>query len=171
MRDISMASTTAQHPTAPRDEAKPVARRADVIAIWVGIAFSFVFTLVIWVAADRLAAFPKLPDQGPAWYYWKLAEPTALSRVSSWLLYVMHQFAIWGLIWYAQKYVKKYKPGLHTVNWVALGLNALFVALHFLQTHIFYDGLAQDTSIFSSQGAVVIMLVWILLMERTTVGD
>lgn len=164
-----MVSTTASRPTPP-NETKPVARRADVIAIWVGIVFSFIFTMMIWVAADRLAAFPKLEDQGPAWYFWKLAEPTTLSRVSAWLLYVMHQFAIWGLIWYAQKYVRKYTTGLHTVNWVALGLNALFVVLHFIQTHIFYDGLAQDTSIFSSQGAVVIMLVWILLMENNRRG-
>lgn len=144
--------------------------RYDKMVIWGGIIFSLVFTFIIWAAAPRLEAFPKLPDQGPAWYYWKLAEPTVLSRLTSWGFYLAHQFALWGLIWYAQTRVKKYTTGLHTVNILALGVNALFVVLHFIQTHIWYDGIAQDTSVFSSQGAVIVMLVWILLMENNRRG-
>lgn len=140
------------------------------IALWGGVIFSFAFTGLIWLWGDRLAAFPKLPDQGPAWYYWKLAEPTFITRLSAWGLYAIHQVIIWGLIYYAQTRVKKYTGGLHPVNVIALGVNALFVVLHFAQTHIFYDGLAQDVSIFSSQGSVILMLVWILLMENKRRG-
>ncbi len=140
------------------------------IALWGGILFSFVFTGLIWLLGDRLAAFPKLPDQGPAWYYWKLADPTFITRLSAWGLYAVHQVVIWGLIYYAQTRVKTYTGGLHPVNIVALGVNALFVVLHLLQTHLFYDGLAQDVSIFSSQGSVILMLVWILLMENKRRG-
>ena len=56
------------------------------------------------------------------------------------------------------------------MNLAALGANAAFILLHFLQTHLWYDGLAQDTSIFSSQGSVVVLLVWVLLMENSRRG-
>ena len=60
--------------------------------------------------------------------------------------------------------------GLHSLNWIALGANALFILLHFVQTHLWYDGLAQDVSIWSSQGSVILMLVMILLMENQRRG-
>jgi hypothetical protein len=43
--------------------------------------------------------------------------------------------------------VKRYTAGLHPINVLALTTNALFILLHFVQTHIWYDGLAQDASI------------------------
>lgn len=49
-------------------------------------------------------------------------------------------------------------------------MNTGFVALHTVQTHLFYDGLAQDVSIFSSQGSVVLLLVVVLLMENRRRG-
>ena len=51
-----------------------------------------------------------------------------------------------------------------------LAANAFFILLHFVQTHIWYDGLAQDVSIFSSQGSVIVLLVWVLLMENPRRG-
>jgi hypothetical protein len=56
------------------------------------------------------------------------------------------------------------------VNFWALGVNAFFIIVHFLQTHLFYDGLAQDVSIWSSQASVVMLLVWVLLMENQRRG-
>ena len=49
-------------------------------------------------------------------------------------------------------------------------MNGFFVALHLVQTHIWYDGLAQDVSIWSALGSVVVMLVWVLLMENPRRG-
>ena len=72
--------------------------------------------------------------------------------------------------YYAQTRVKKYSTGLHPVNLIALGANVFFILLHFVQTQIWYDGLAQDVSIFSSQGSVILMLVAILLMENKRRG-
>lgn len=144
--------------------------RRDVIALWAGIIFSLVFTGIIYAAAPLLADVPHLPDQGASWYYWKLPQPDLMARLTSWGFYLTHQFALWGLIWYAQTRVKKYTSGLHSVNLIALGVNALFVVLHLVQTHIWYDGLAQDVSIFSSQGAVIVMLIWIMLMENNRRG-
>ena len=66
--------------------------------------------------------------------------------------------------------MKTYSPGLNKVNVLALGTNAFFILLHFVQTHIWYDGLAQDVSIWSSQVSVVILLVWVLLMENNRRG-
>jgi hypothetical protein len=145
-------------------------RRAAKNALWGGIAFSVAFTALIWWAGQRLDAIPHLPDQGAAWYYWKLATPTFWSRFTVWSLYFLHQVAFWGLIYYAQTRVKIYSKGLHPVNIWALGMNAFFILLHFIQTHIWYDGLAQDVSIFSSQGSVILMLVAILLMENQRRG-
>ncbi len=145
-------------------------RRADMLALAGGVAFSLAFTGLIWWTGQRLASVPHLPDQGAAWYYWKLPQPTAWSRASAWGLYALHQIAMWLLIYYAQTRVKRYAAGLHPVNYVALGVNALFIVLHLVQTQIWYDGLAQDVSIFSSQGSVVLMLVAILLMENRRRG-
>ncbi|HEU4324695.1 MAG TPA: hypothetical protein VFS21_16240, partial [Roseiflexaceae bacterium] len=144
--------------------------RADYLALWGGVAFSLVFTAIIWWVGQRLASVQLLPDQGPSWYYWKLPEPTFWTRATAWGGYLLHQIASWGLIYYAQTRVKRYAKGLHPVNIVALAVNALFILLHLVQTHIWYDGLAQDVSIFSSQGSVIVMLVWVLLMENRRRG-
>jgi hypothetical protein len=140
------------------------------LALWGGISFSVLFTILIWWAGQQLASIPHLPDQGAAWYYWKLARPTFWSHFTAWTFYALHQVTFWGLIYYAQTRVRIYTKGLHPVNIVALGVNAFFILLHFVQTHIWYDGLAQDVSIFSSQGSVILMLVAILLMENQRRG-
>ncbi len=144
--------------------------RVAQIALWGGILFSALFVALIWWAGKRLDAVQLLPDQGVAWYYWKLPEPTFWTRLTSWGFYALHQVTLWGLIYYAQTRVKKYTTGLHPVNLWALAANAFFLVLHFVQTHIWYDGIAQDVSIFSSQGSVILMLVAILLMENQRRG-
>lgn len=135
-----------------------------------GIAFSAVFTAIIWWAGPRLDNIQLLPDAGASWYYWKLPNPTFWSRATAWGFYVAHQLTMWGLIYFAQTRVKKYSKGLQTINLYALAANAFFILLHFVQTHIWYDGLAQDVSIWSSQGSVVVLLVWVLLMENRRRG-
>jgi hypothetical protein len=145
-------------------------RRTDVLALAGGLLFSLAFTALIWWTGRYLAGIPHLPDEGASWYYWKLPSPTVWSRVTAWGLYLAHQISLWGLIYYAQTRVKKYTTGLHPVNVAALGINALFIFLHLLQTQVWYDGLAQDVSIFTSQGSVIVMLVWILLMENSRRG-
>jgi len=144
--------------------------RSARIALWGGIAFSVLFTLIIWWAGERLNSVSLFADRGASWYYWKLPNPTFWTHFTSWLLYALHQVSFWALIYYAQTRVKKYAGGLHPVNVWALGINAFFILLHFLQTHIWYDGLAQNVSIWSSQGSVILMLVVILIMENKRRG-
>jgi hypothetical protein len=139
-------------------------------ALWAGIIFSFVFTGVIWLVRPLMPQIEFLPDQGFAWYYWKLPEPTFWSRASAWVLYMGHQIAIWYLIYKAQKERPKYTNGLYKFNIAALAVNAVFVVLHLLQTAVWYDGLAQDVPITSSQGSVILMLIMVLLMENQRRG-
>jgi hypothetical protein len=142
----------------------------DVKVIWAGVLFSAFFTGVIWWAGQRLAAIPHLPDTGASWYYWRLSKPSLLARLTAWTFYVSHQVVIWGLIYFAQTRVRRYSTSLHRVNVWALGINAFFILVHFIQTHIWYGALAEDVSIWSSQGSVIVLLVWVLLMENNRRG-
>lgn len=144
--------------------------RTARLALWGGIAFSLAFTALIWWLGERLNTIPLLPDQGAWWYYWKLPHPSTWTRLSAWGLYALHQVSFWWLIYYAQTRVKKYGSGLQRVNLWALGLNAIFISLHLLQSQLWYDGLAQDTLVWSSQGSVILMLCVILIMENRRRG-
>jgi hypothetical protein len=148
-------------------------------AVWLGIAFSLGFTLLIWFAgeywqdpnrydtfSERKEAF-LLPQ---IWYLWQLGEPTIWTRASAWLGYAAHNIVIWYLIWKAQSSDLKYTSTLHRVNVLALLANAFFICLHLLQTLVWYDGLAQDTPEFTSQASVTLVLVAILIIENQRRG-
>ncbi|HUQ56973.1 hypothetical protein [Lentzea sp.] len=145
-----------------------VRRSGNAVLLW-GVAASALLTGLVWLLGQRLGV-SLLPDRGASWYYWKLPDPTFWTRASAWLGYAAHQLVSWGLIHYAQKHVRRYTTGLRRLNVVALAANAAFIGLHALQTRVFYDGLAQDVSIFSSQGSVVLLLVVVLLMENRRRG-
>ncbi len=156
-------------PAPARASAGPLDGAAER-ALLIGVAFSALVTFLIWGLGPRLDAITLLPDIGASWYEWKLPEPTWWTRAIVWTMYLAHQLTLWGLIWWAQTRRPSYGSGLHRVNVIALAANAGFVLLHVLQTHLTYDGLAQDVSIWSSQGAVIVMLVWILLLENPRRG-
>ncbi|MBI9046955.1 MAG: hypothetical protein JEZ06_20885 [Anaerolineaceae bacterium] len=156
--------------TTEQSTTKKETRRSDVTALWLGILASLLFTGLIWKLGPLLDNIKLAPDQGASWYLWKLPNPTFWTRATAWGFYLMHQISLWGLIYYAQKNYKKFTPGLKKINFIAFGLNAFFILLHVLQTHLWYDGLAQDVSIWSSQASVAIMLIWVLLMENRRRG-
>jgi len=135
-----------------------------------GVAAAALLTLGVWAGGFRLLDQPLLPDQGPSWYVWKLPDPTVWTRLSAWGGYLAHQLVSWGLIWWAQTHVRRYSTTLHPINVIALLANLGFIGLHQLQTQLFYDGLAQDVSIYSSQGSVIVLLVVVLLMENRRRG-
>ena len=109
-------------------------------------------------------------DKGNFWYLWQLSEPTVWTRLAAWVPYSLHQLSIWFLIAYAQRARPRYIFGLHSFNLLALGVNALFVVLHILQTRLTYDGLAQDVHEATSMGSVALMLFLIILMENRRRG-
>ena len=136
-----------------------------------GIGFSLAFTGLIWLAGDRLETFELRPNRHVAfWYPWVTATPTAWTRISAWGCYFAHQLTMWGLIWYAQSRRIGYSSSLSQINVWALLINAGFISLHFVQTHLFYDGLALDAPEQSSQWSVILLLVIVLLMENQRRG-
>jgi hypothetical protein len=110
------------------------------------------------------------PDKGDMWYFWQLAEPTAVTRLMAWVPFSLHWIAMWYLISRGRSERPSYIFGLHSFNLWALAVNAFFILLHIAQTKIWYDGLAQDTHEATSMGSVIIMLFAILLMENRRRG-
>jgi hypothetical protein len=135
-----------------------------------GMAVCALLTIMVWLAGFAVADQPLLPDRGPSWYRWQLPDPTVWTRLSAWTGYAAHQLVAWGLIYYAQTRVRTYSKTLHPINVVALVANLIFLGVHEVQTQVFYDGLAQDVSIYSSQGSVILLLVVVLLMENRRRG-
>ena len=139
-------------------------------ALWWGVGFSLAFTLLIWVVRPYMLPITFAVDEGGFFYSWKLADPTVWTRATGWLGYSLHQITFWALIYFAQRERPAYSRKLHRFNVIALGASAFFCVLHLFQTWIWYDGLAQDLSSFTSQASVVLMLVLILLMENKRRG-
>ena len=145
--------------------------------VWVGgLLFTVMFTLLIWMLGPFLdpVLVTLLPDQGAAWYFWKLPAREFMTMFIVWSFYLAHQFSIWAAIYWAQKNLTQFrvKPttGLTKYNWLAIIINLVFILLHLVQTHIWFDGLAQDVPIWTSQGSVIVMLVIVLIIENPRRG-
>jgi hypothetical protein len=144
---------------------------------WVGgLVFTVLFTLLIWLTGPFLDSVlgGLNPDSGAADYFWKLNDREVLTMVIVWIFYLAHQFSIWGAIYWAQKNLThlRAKPttGLTRYNWAAITINVAFIFLHLIQTQIWFDGLAQDMPIWTSQGSVIVMLAIILIIENPRRG-
>lgn len=127
------------------------------------IMASAALTALIAALGPLLASVPHLPDKGAAWYFWQTIPETRnfLSHATPWIGYVLHQAAMWAIVILMMG--EKPHPGrLSKLNIAALAVNGAFILLHILQTHLWYDGLAQDVPVWSSQYSVIVMLVIIL---------
>lgn len=138
--------------------------------LFAGVFASAGLTLLIAALAPRLASIEHLPDEGPSWYYWQLTEPSFWAQITAWGFYLLHQLFFWGLIYRAQKERPHYNEEPQRLNLIALGGNLFFILLHLLQTHIWYDGLARDVSIWSALASVAILLILVLIMESPRRG-
>ena len=152
-------------------------KSSSVLYLWVfGVIFAFGFTFLIWLLGPDLKHFVEtfLPRQGAWWYYWKLPVRDFVGMFVVWGLYLGHQFSIWAVIYCAQKDLYEFRAvsnwGLPKYSVFALIINVVFVFLHLLQTHIWFDGLAQDTPILTSQGSVIVMLATVLILENPRRG-
>lgn len=145
-------------------------------SIWWGIAGCATIIAIIILLGPYSEGFVLTPIKDKDfWYEWQLAEPDFWSRFTAWGGYTLHQITAWGIIYYAQHiYAEgkkpKYSNGLHSFNIVALAANVFFVALHIIQTKIWYDATAQDVHEATSFGSVTLMLVFILIMENQRRG-
>jgi hypothetical protein len=142
------------------------------LGLALAIGASLLFSAAIWFANDRLAGWTvavRAPG-GPRIYPWQLAEPGFWSHASAWAGYLLHQLTIWAVIWKAQSSGLRYTRTLKPINVFALGATALFVLLHFAQTHLFYDGLAQDVPEWTAMWSVILLLLVVMLMENRRRG-
>ncbi len=134
--------------------------------------FSFLMVLATWLVSPLLEPFRStlLPDTGAAWYYWKLPHPELWASISMWVLYLAHQITVWVLIARLKNAQRPATGRIGKYNMLLLVVNAAFIALHLLQTTLFYDALAQFTPVMSSQGSVIVMLVMMLILLNNRRG-
>jgi hypothetical protein len=155
--------------------------RNNATYVWVGgLIFAISFTLLIWLLGPLLDPVlgTLLPDppgaEGAAWYYWKLPTREFMTMVVVWTFYLAHQFSLWGAIYWAKKNLDHLRSntstGLSKYNRAAIVINIFFIVLHLVQTQIWFDGLAQDVPIWTSQGSVIVMLALILIIENPSRG-
>lgn len=138
----------------------PTVRKAFILSL---LLFGLMTLILIVLTPYVTRVYPLGEDQGAAWYFWKLPRTSTVIRFSYWIGYLLHQISIIALLIAGRK-DKPEKGRVGKYNLLVLGINLLFVLLHQIQTLLFYDGLAQDVPVFSSQGSVIIMLVVILFM-------
>lgn len=131
-----------------------------IISLVVALGLS----LLIRLADPLLDRFTHLPDQGPTWYYWKLPQPENLARITAWLGYGLQQLFTWLFVRAVMKSLQEKRKASLRLSLLGLLGSLFFIVLHFMQTHLFYDGLAQDVPIFTSQDSVIGMLIVILIM-------
>jgi hypothetical protein len=140
----------------------------------IAILVSITFAGLIWILGPNLNKYIDilLPDQGATWYYWKLPERNSTSMMIVWVLYLLHQIGSWSGIYWAQRNLtgKLSSSNLSRYNVFMLSWNAVFMILHLVETHFFFDGLAQDVPIWTSQGSVILMLVFVLIIENRRRG-
>ena len=137
------------------------------------IIFSVLLCVAIVAMGGILSQYEIIPmPEDPFVYEWQLAEQTAWGQLTAWLGFAVHQLLIWGTIYYAQKRYSKrdYTDKLRPVNLWAIGINFVFIILHYFQTMFFYDAIAQDIPSWTAQFAVALMLIVILGMENQRRG-
>ena len=141
-------------------------------AIALAVAGAAAFSLLIWLGNARLAdwALAQRAAGAPRIYPWQLADPTFWSHATAWGGYLLHQLTIWLLVWRAQQAGFTYASRLRPINVAMLLATAGFVALHFAQTHLFYDGLAQDVPEWTAMWSVILLLLLVILLENRRRG-
>jgi hypothetical protein len=151
-------------------------KKTPTFWIWIGLlVFTSIEVLLIFLLEPLLRVnFPALnPDTGPTDYYWKLNARDFLTMVFTWTFYGAHQASAWILIYWAHmNYRKKTLDSKKIIKYVVSMtiITVVFTFLHLLQTHVWYDGLAQDVPIITSQGSVIIMLAILLVMQNSKRG-
>lgn len=136
--------------------------------LWISILLvSIAATAIIWATAGSLQSrFDVVNQKYFAFFYpWQTRNPTTMAYVSSWVGYALHQLLAWAIIFMAQRARPGYTTQFRWFNWAMVGVNLGGFVLHWIQTQIWYDGLAISVPEVTSQGSVVLMLVFILIME------
>lgn len=141
-------------------------------ALCYALAGCLLFTAAIWLLDSRLAHYVLVtrPVGGPHVYPWQLAVANNWARYTAWSGYLLHQIAFWWVIWRAQSQRTRFTNELKPLNLYAFAITAGGISLHLLQTHLFYDGLAQDVYEKSAMWSVIVLLLVVLLIENRRRG-
>ena len=141
----------------------------------ISIFIAFVATISIIFIPNSINEYytdPSIYDTGAGYYLWKFTKSDIdnVARITAWLFFTLH-FLTTGLIMMKLKANPKEKHHeLSKYNYYLLFANLFFIILHFIHTWIWYDALAQDTPVWSSQGSVIVMLILILIIENNRRG-
>jgi len=129
-------------------------------------------TAVIWLTAGALQMrFDVVNEKYFAFFYpWQTRNPTTMAYITAWLGYALHNVAAWAIIFAARRARPKYDTRFRWFNWAMVGVNLAGFALHWVQTQLWYDGLAIAVPEVTSQGSVILMLVFILILETPRRG-
>jgi len=135
-----------------------------------GIGAGLICCALLARKGRSLPVAPTPYSDGHYIYRWVSQPPLTEARVSAWLLYSAHQATSWALIYAAQRRPRRYSREADLLNIAALGTHAAFVLAHYIQTQRYYDALASDVPIISSQNAVIAMLILIHIIENPRRG-
>jgi len=137
-------------------------------SVIISFLFIILFVICIYLVSLTLGRFTStlLSDTGAAWYYWKLPQISLFATITAWGLYILHQVSVWYLIYQLKDQPALNNNKISSINLKLLIVNGVFIVLHLLQTALFYDGLAQNVPVMSSQGSVIVMLVMMLILTN-----
>lgn len=138
--------------------------------IFTGALVSAALTAIIGFTAASLSGFQIVGHTVAFAYPWRLTEPNTMARLTAWGGYLLHNILAWGIIYFAQRAKPKYSNDLRWFNWWMIGVNVIFGLLHIVQTHYFYDGLAQSVPEITALGSVAVMLMFIIILETPRRG-
>lgn len=134
-----------------------------------------VLTIIIFFMPTSITDFypnPEIYDVGFNYYLWKFRaiDQNMVAKLTAWLFFFAHFFSALCLLKKLKEDQPNKKDGYSKFNIYLLLVNAGFILLHYIHTWVWYDALAQDTPVWSSQGSVIIMLVLILIIENRRRG-
>ncbi len=135
--------------------------------LFLAIAISFFLCFVIVLIDPYVSDQVLLADSGASHYYWKLPTRNNMVMLLVWSLFFIHLFGNYFLI---RKRQKNAARGFVKENYYLAIFNLVMIILHYVESIVYYDGLAQDVSIFSSQYSVILVLVTIILMQVSSRG-
>ncbi len=146
-----------------------LSRFQPYLSLWAAAA---ALTAVIGLTAGGLQArFDVVNEKYFAFFYpWQTRDPSMMAYVTTWLGYALHQVAAWSVIWAAQRQKPKYSRDFRWFNWAMVAVNLAGFAFHWAQTQLWYDGLAIAVPEVTSQGSVILMLVFVLILEAPRRG-
>ncbi len=147
-----------------------IQRNSIRTTLLIGGLVSALFTVVIAATAAGLSHFTIIGKTVPFAYPWRLVDPTTISHLTAWGGYLLHNLIAWAIIFQAKRQKPKYSANFRWYNWAMIATNVGFIILHWVQSHLWFDGLAQDVPELSALGSVALLLMVVIILETPRRG-